>query len=56
MPTIVFINNKKLLKESFIKTMEDDNLHMMELKAKAEVNEFLYYKLKDSGLSARLDE
>ena len=36
--------------------MEDDNLYMMELKAKAEINEFLYYKLKDSGLAARLDE
>ena len=55
-PNIVFINNQKLLKEACIKNLEFNSLQMMDLKAKAEANEFLYYKILESGMTARIDE
>ena len=33
-----------------MKQLELDELEMRELRAKAEANEFMYYKLKENGL------
>ena len=41
-PSIVFINNQKLIKEAYIKRMEQNSDEIAELKAQAEINAFIY--------------
>ena len=55
-PSIVFINNQRLIRESCVLRMEHESDELVELKAQAEINEFLYRQLKNSGITSRLGE
>ena len=55
-PVIVFIQNKKLLKDAVKNELEMDKDEREKLKAQAQMNEYLYSVLKDMGVSVKMDE
>ena len=55
-PSILFIQNQQLLKETYKTTLALESLEFAHIRAKAEANEFMYYKLKENGLLKRIDE
>ena len=55
-PVIVFIQNKKLLKDAVKNELEMDKGEREKLKAQAQMNEYLYSVLKDMGVSVKMDE
>ena len=56
MPSILFVQNQQLLKETFKDNLAIESLEFKKIKTKAQANEFLYYKLKEIGLVSKIDE
>ena len=55
-PSIVFIQNQKLITDAFKEGLERDEIKMNEIRARAQINEHIYMMLKESGISMKVDE
>ena len=55
-PSIVFLQNKKLMKEMLQDGFANDKQRKEELMRRAQMNEFIYTLMKQNGIALRLDE
>ena len=54
-PSIVFIQNQKLITDAFREGLELDELKMTEIRARAQMNEYIYMMLKEASISIKID-
>ena len=54
-PSIVFIQNQKLIIDAFREGLELDELKMTEIRARAQMNEYIYMMLKEASISIKID-
>ena len=55
-PSILFIQNQQLIRETYKNKLTLESDHLEKMREIAEVNEFLYYKLREEGLTSQIDE
>ena len=55
-PFILLVQNYKLLKDTYKTTLANKSDKRRGLRAMAEANAFMYYKLREEGITSRTDE
>ena len=55
-PSILFIQNQQLIREMYRSKLALESEELEKIREIAEVNEFLYYKLREEGLTQQIDE
>ena len=55
-PSIVFIQNKRLLKDAVIEELQNNQDKSAQIRLKAQINEHVYSLLKDYGVLVKIDE
>ena len=55
-PSIVFLQNQKMLTDAWIEGLEQDEVKKQEIVRNAQINEFMYTILKEEGVVMSIDE